>query len=447
MESIIREFTNKKICIWGWGREGKSSFRFINKFAQNSDIVIADDHIIDENNINFISQEELIANIDKFDIIIKSPGISLYNLNIKKNQNITSQIELFLKYYKYKTIGITGTKGKSTTTNLIYYLLKTYNDKVQIGGNIGIPVFDLLMNDNQTDWYILELSCHQLDQVMYSPHIAVLLNIFPEHLDYYHSFELYKQAKLNIVTHQKSNDIAIINSNITNIANLKSEIWKFGEDTLKNERGLFYNDRNLIFKDANQQRNLPINREKLKLQGKHNIYNICAALLSAKLSTGRDIEDFINKIYEFQPLPHRLEYVGKYKDIYFYNDSISTIPQSTIAALESLDNVDTVIIGGMNRGIDYTELFEYFKKSTVSNIFCIGELKDKLYQNLVNINDKNVMKFDDLMQAVEAAYKYTTNSKICLLSPGAASYDQFKNFEERGDKYKDYIEYFGREDK
>lgn len=447
MELITQEFVNKKICIWGWGREGKSTFQFIKKFTNNADIVIADSHSLNDISLPFIKEAELVKIINEFDLIIKSPGISLHNLNIEKTNNITSQVELFLKYYKNKTIGITGTKGKSTTTNLIYFLIKNYNDKLQIGGNIGIPVFDLLMNDSQSDWYVLELSCHQLDQVMYSPHISILLNIFPEHLDYYHSFELYKQAKLNILTHQNSNDTAIINSTISDIPHLKSEIWTFGQETSNNSKGLFYNDNNLIFKDINQKRNIPINLEKLKLQGKHNIYNISAALLSAKIITSRDIEEFISHIYEFQPLPHRLEYVGKYKNIYFYNDSISTIPQSTIAALESLNNVDTIIIGGKNRGIDYTELIEYLKKSTVRNIFCIGELKDNLYQNIANLRDKNVMKCNDLMQAVEAAYKFTLIEKICLLSPAAASYDQFKNFEERGDKFKEYIEYFGKKDK
>jgi len=124
METIFTELINKKICIWGWGSEGKSTLQFINKFVPNYNVVIADKYYIDNSAIPYISENELITNLDKFDIIIKSPGISLYNLNIKKTNNITSQVELFLKYYKNKTIGITGTKGKSTTTNLVYFLLK-----------------------------------------------------------------------------------------------------------------------------------------------------------------------------------------------------------------------------------------------------------------------------------------------------------------------------------
>lgn len=442
METIFTELINKKICIWGWGSEGKSTLQFINKFVPNYNVVIADKYYIDNSAIPYISENELITNLDKFDIIIKSPGISLYNLNIKKTNNITSQVELFLKYYKNKTIGITGTKGKSTTTNLVYFLLKNLNFNVQIGGNIGIPVFDLLMNDNHTDWYVLELSCHQLDSINYSPHIAILLNIFPEHLDYYQSFELYKNAKFNIITHQNSNDIAIINNNIADITNIESEIWNFGENIKNSQRGLFYLDNNLIFKNANNTKKLSIDQDKLKLKGEHNIHNICAALLATYFSTGIEIEAFIDKIYEFQPLPHRLEYIGEFQNIHFYNDSISTIPQSTIAALESLHNVDTLIIGGMNRGLNYSELFDYLKKSNVKNIFCIGELKDFLFTNLENIKDKNVMKFDDLQQAVDAAFRLTSPGKICLLSPAAASYDQFKNFEDRGDKFKYYIKNF-----
>lgn len=442
METIVTEFINKKICIWGWGREGKSTLQFINKFVQSPDVVIADKNSIDNIAIPYISENELIANIDKFDIIIKAPGISLYNLNIKKTNNITSQVELFLKYFKDKTIGITGTKGKSTTTNLVYFLLKNLNYNVQIGGNIGIPVFDLLMNDKQPDWYVLELSCHQLDSINYSPHLAILLNIFPEHLDYYQSFESYKNAKFNIIAHQNNNDLAIINNNISDIPNIDSEIWNFGENIKNSQRGLFYINNNLIFKDANNTKKLSIDQTKLKLQGQHNIHNICAALLATHFVTGREIETFLHEIYEFQPLPHRLEYVGKFKNIHFYNDSISTIPQSTIAALESLHDVDTLIIGGMNRGINYSELFDYLKKSKVKNIFCIGELKDFLYQNLDNYKDKNVIKFEDLQQAVDAAFQFTSPGKICLLSPAAASYDQFKNFEERGDKFKHYIENF-----
>jgi UDP-N-acetylmuramoylalanine--D-glutamate ligase len=444
MNPIIEEFINKNICIWGWGREGQSTYSFINKFLPNANITIADKNKIKEKSLKYISETELIEKIDLFDLIIKSPGISLYNFNIKKSDKLTSQVELFLKHYKHKTIGVTGTKGKSTTTSLIYHLLRSINIDAKIGGNMGIPVFELLINDADADWYVIELSCHQLDQIKLSPHISILY-IFPEHLDYYKSFELYKEAKLNILSHQNIHDIAIINNSMREIQMINSEIWQFGNYDINENRGLFYQTKNnFIFKNKNFNKKLIIHEDKLQLKGKHNLLNISAALLASYLLSNFDIDKLIDYLYDFQPLPHRLEYVGKYQNIDFYNDSISTIPQSTIAALESLGNVDTLILGGMDRGIDYTELIDYLKKSKVRNIFCIGELKIFLYNNLKENQDKNIMIFDSLEQAIDAAYKYTLPDKICLLSPAAPSYDQFKNFEDRGDKFKTFVKIKGK---
>lgn len=420
-QKIIDELKNKKVLILGFGREGRSTYNFIQNNNINCTVAIADkNEIVDEeiinSNIKLHTGEKYLDSMVEYDVVMKSPGISLKDIDYSKLENkITSQTELFLKYASEKTIGITGTKGKSTTSSLIYNMLKTeYN--VILVGNIGRPVFEEIDKYSDMDYYVFELSSHQLEHVKYSPHISVLLNMYEEHLDHYNSYEEYKEAKRNIFKHQKETDYLIYNQDMKDII--------LGDYILK-------------------QNILDISKIDFKIEsnliGKHNEYNVNVSATIAIL-LGIDKLNILKGAREFKGLPHRLEYVGKYKDIHFVDDSIATIPEAAISAIESLENVGTVILGGMDRGIDYTRLIEYLNDSSLDNIVLMNDSGKKIYDKLNKANIKNnIVLVNDLEEAVKYAIEHTRKNMTCLLSPAAASYGIFKNFEERGDKFKEYI--------
>ena len=220
---IIEELTNKKVLILGFGREGKSTYKFIKENGVKCDLAIADRNDIDKNdlddNVIVYTGEDYMNDILKYDIVIKSPGISFKGIDYSEFESrITSQTELFLKYARNKVVGITGTKGKSTTSSLIYQMLKEkYNTRFV--GNIGKPVFEEIDGYDKTDIFVYELSSHQLEHIKYSPHIAVLLNMFEEHLDHYNSYDEYKEAKRNIFKYQGENDIYVFNGDVIKLLN------------------------------------------------------------------------------------------------------------------------------------------------------------------------------------------------------------------------------------
>jgi UDP-N-acetylmuramoylalanine--D-glutamate ligase len=256
------------------------------------------------------------------------------------------------------------------------------------------------------------MSSHQLEHVQYSPHISTLLNIYEEHLDHYNSYEEYQLAKVNIFRWQGENDYFVYdfsNNMILNYANSYSKAKKI--------------DCNINWSEAGN------------LIGEHNLYDVRVAVSIARI-LNIDENLIIKAIKGFKSLPHRLECVGKFDDVIYYNDSISTIPEATIMAVKSLKIVDTLIIGGMDRGIDYSGLIEFLEKSNVKNIICAFETGEKIYKLLTREGKYLV---DSLEDAVRLAKQITEKEKICLLSPAAASYGYFKNFEERGNQFKYYI--------
>jgi len=416
MNKIINQlqncFNNKRILIMGFGREGKSTYNFLKKYANPSFIAINDSVEI-ETEEKFYLKEEYVKDISSFDIIMKSPGIALKDLNLSSfNGNITSQTELMIKYNKQNMIGITGTKGKSTTSSLTYSILREADIDVRLIGNIGVPPFDCLEEINDNTKLVCEMSSHQLENIKFSPHISTLLNIYEEHLDHYNSYEYYQLAKVNIFRWQDTNDYFVYDFNNRMISNYVNK----------------YSNANKI--DCNIEW-----KEEGNLIGEHNLFDVKIAVSIARILSIR--EDIIVKaIKEFKSLPHRLEYAGKYNGVIYYNDSISTIPEATIMAVNSLKIVDTLIIGGLDRGIDYSPLIEFLEMSNIENIICVYETGEKIYKLLTREGKHFV---DNLEEAVKLAKQVTEKEKICLLSPAAASYGYFKNFEERGNKFKEYV--------
>ncbi len=447
-EQIIQELTGKRVLILGFGREGRSTYRFIKN--NNIDCVIGiadikeitDEEIIQAGVILHTGENYLDAMKD-YDVIMKTPGQSFKDIDLTGlRDKVTSQTELFLKYGKDKIIGITGTKGKSTTSSLIYAMLKEKYNALLVG-NIGLPAFEEMETYNTTDYYVYELSSHQLEFVDCSPHIAVLLNMYEDHLDHYKGYEEYKEAKRNIYKYQDENDYYIFNADETNVLNgdrlLKQHHIGVGKEETDEQESCYY---------SNDQVRINIHGDIMtvhepkneSIRGAHNSYNIAVATTVAKLL---DVEDdkIAKAIMEFKPLAHRLEKIGVYDGVTYIDDSIATIPEAVISSVESIPNINTVIIGGMDRGIHYESLVEFLSQGKVENVILMYNSGRKIYEELKKTGTKsNYVLAADLEKAVELATQITKKGTICLMSPAAASYGVFKNFEERGDKFKEYVE-------
>ena len=351
---ILNRLRGKRILILGFGREGKSTLRFLDKYLPEAVVAVADKNEMEA--VQFYGTGYLEAMYD-FDIVIKTPGISLKDFDTK-GVEITSQTDLFLSQFHAQTIGITGTKGKSTTTSLIYHLLKSSGRDAILTGNIGIPCFDVMEDIKPDSIVVYELSAHQLEYVHNSPHVGVLLNIFEEHLDHFGTMLRYAEAKLNIMRYMGEDDIAVIHET------LMEDAWR-----------LFVN--NIVFSlfDIDDL----VDCTALPLLGEHNLLNVKAALLAC-YAYGVEVRELVPYLYTFKPLEHRLEPVGTFGGVTFVNDSISTIPQAAISACQALGRVDFLLLGGFDRGIDYQPLADYLKEHPVPHLLFTGKAGERMMQ-------------------------------------------------------------------
>lgn len=433
---MLENWKNKKILILGFGREGVDSFKYLRKLFPNKILGIADkldfnklspkvkkilNSEIKNNKIKLYLGKNYLKAIKNFDIVIKSPGIPIHLPEIEKAFNegkITSQTEIFFDNCPGKIIGITGTKGKSTTASLIYQVLKKGGiKKVHLIGNIGKAVLNLLFSATQKDIYVYELSCHQLYKLKKSPQIAVFLNIYPEHLDYYKNFKEYALAKFNITKYQTENDY------------------------------LIYNQDDLIIKKFAQKSKA----KKIPIKGKYYELNKKAAIEVAKIFKIHE-KIFKETIKNFKTLPHRLELVGTFKGITFYNDALSTIPETAIFAIEKLGNrVQTIILGGYDRKINFKNLAKKILKSKIKNIILFPTTGEKIWKAILIESKKKKIKnipkhffTNNMRDAVKIAYKNTNRKRICLLSCASTSFSIFRDYKEKGNLFKKYVKMYAK---
>lgn len=443
---ILEKLNNKNIAILGFGKEGKSTYNFIRRYSNQpltildkNDILNNNEYLKEDKNLTIITGETYLDNLEQYDLIIKAPGIALLDIDLTKIENkLTSQLELILEVNKKNIIGITGTKGKSTTTSLLYKIIKDQNENTFLLGNIGNPILDYVEKFNEESILVIEMSSHQLEFVKESPHIGVILNLYQDHLDHTGTLEKYHNDKMHMFKYQDESDIGIYDGqneyliNLVNKNNYKSKLYNFKvnekSDIYIENNKIYYN--NEMIYDGNQERNLI---------GSHNLKNIMVDLLITKL-LNLDTEKATATINQFNPLEHRLEKVGTYNNITYFNDTIATIPEATINGINGLGNVDTLIFGGMDRNIDYKSFIEFLKTSNVSNLIGLPETGHKICKILKEENiNKNIFIVETIDEAVDIADKQTKPNHICLLSPAASSYNKFKNFEEKGNYYKNVI--------
>ena len=427
IDSICRRLSGKRILIAGFGREGKSTLRFLQQYMPDAIVGIADKNEsafqdVDKERYDLFFGDDYLRAASDYDIVIKTPGISVKDIDIDLSL-ISSQTDLFLEAYHNQVIGVTGTKGKSTTSSLIYHLLKESGNDVILAGNIGIPILDCVSDINERTIVVYELSAHQLQFINRSPHVGILLNVFEEHLDHFGTFEKYKDAKVNVLRYMDDSDVAVVNQSA--VSSQQSAVAKNCIDFESYD-----------FDDYN------IDWDQIPLLGEHNKRNVKAALCACK-SYGLPIENLIPHLYTFKSLEHRQEFVGVFNGVKFFNDSISTIPQATIAALQTIKNVNFLLLGGFDRGIDYEPLVTYLKDNVLPCILVTGQAGQTINAKLQEAGYKgNVLEYTDMESAFEIIGNLAKSGDVCLLSPAAASYDRYKNFEERGSVFKELAKKF-----
>ena len=431
MYPIIEYIKDKKILILGFGREGQSTYSYIRKHLPQKQLTIGDKNepAVNDENVDVIYGEDYLKSLGDFDIVFKSPGIAfLDDVAYPQTTEITCQTDMFLRFCKPTVVGITGSKGKTTTSTLIYEMLKHGGLKTCLIGNIGVPVFEMA-DEGEELTAVIEMSSHQLEFTTASPHVAVLVNVYQEHLDHYKTgFQGYVQAKLNIAVHQKSTDYIVYNPE----QNLEGIV-----DWGKVIKGI---KTPVTFTDAkNDEFVNELWHSTEHLKGEHNRQDIAYALAVARVFGVSD--DAVRKaIKEFKGIEHRMEYVGVFEGITWYNDSIATIPTAVMGAVKAIGNVDTLIFGGLDRGIDYSDFIEYLNNCTVNNLIGLPETGHNIINTLKSKGcDKEMYCASDMEDAVKNAARLTQKGKSCLFSPAAASYNYYKNFEEKGKHYKTLI--------
>ena len=430
-EQLKSLLEGRRILIAGYGREGQSAERLVRRLVPDATCSVA----VRVENGKWQTASGEWHDDWPFDMVVKSPGIPTWHLSSCPGQ-LTSLTDLFLQVYGDITIGVTGTKGKSTTASLIHHLLPGS----LLAGNIGVPLFDILDQLDEQSVVVAELSCHQLEVLHRSPHVAVLLNLYQEHLDHYEDYMGYKMAKMQIGLHQQAGDHLFWCADAAELAALVQKLPMPGIQHPYSLDAVSGEERALL--------------ESCPLQGSHNRSNALVACRVAQVVTRRPLSVFRSALSTFQGLRHRLERVGEYRGVTWYDDSISTVPEAAMAAVRALGRVDTLILGGFDRGIDYTPLVRFLaSEHPVPNIAFVGaagrRMKELLAKEMPLCSDagsdtqapglRSSIVEDDYAKIVPWCASVTPRGGTVLLSPAAASYDAFKNFEHRGDFYREQI--------
>ena len=431
-----------KIAILGYGVEGKLAYDYWNRSGNQITIHDHNKTIVVPDHIHTILGDKYLKNLSDYDLIIRSPSLhpnEIVKANIPDILNkVTTTTNEFFKVTPTKNIiGVTGTKGKGTTTTLIARLLEAAGHKVHIGGNIGNGALDILRNNvDPNDWIVLELSSFQLIDLKYSPHIAVCLMISPEHLNWHQDMDEYITAKKNIFSNQLNSDIAIYYSKNEYSTELAQASIGYKIPYYEKPGAYVDSDRFIIAEQEICKTN------ELQLIGEHNWQNVCAAL-TAFWRISQDPVIAKQVITKFKGLEHRLELVKDVNGIKYYNDSFASAPPATIAAIESIRGSKIIIIGGFDRNLGLNELALAIKTKEfeIRSALLVGASRHRLAEALENVDFKNYKILDDnkMSDIVKSANEIAKNGDSIVLTPGFASFDMFKNFEDRGLQFKEVV--------
>lgn len=444
-----------KIGIIGWGLEGKSAFRY---FGPGHQYLIvneapADDFPAESNKIEIrylkaerqpgltgnVSDLSYLRGIENCDKIVYTPVArknleKLFAENDPFWQKATTSQHIFFETVKTKNIiGVTGSKGKGTTSTLITKMLEAAGKGVHFGGNVGRPVLDFVKDVQPDDWVVLELANFQLYKFPYSPHIAVCLMITPEHLDWHPDMDDYLEAKSNLFRHQTREDIAIYFS--------ANEFSKQIAEASKGQLIPYYAAPGALVKDngdivVGEEETMIINRAEVKLLGEHNLENICAAL-TAVWQVTKAREAIHGVLAGFSGLEHRLEFVRELEGVKYYDDSFGTTPDTAIVAMRAFKQPKIMILGGHDKGLPFEKMAEVAAKSNIRHVITIGKTGPKiaklLRQNRINSISEDLKTMREI---VAAAREHAQAGDVVLLSPGCSSFGLFHDYKDRGNQFK-----------
>lgn len=440
--SDLRE---KNIAILGFGREGKSTLKFLIQqkvSLRNITVLDTNKDLDDLEEIKVLTGEEHLQNLDRYDIIFKSAGVPITEQLLPYQDKIVTQVQFFFDNYPGKVIAVTASKGKSTIVSLIYLLLRNAGYQVKLVGNIGTPVFDEIDIQTSTttrddelapslyDFVVIELSSYMLHHLRKHNYISILGTIFPEHLDRHGSFANYLQSKLHILEWSETNIMHKATMEKYHVDQEQYHILPYGGTSkYRWKDGYFWLGRKKLF-----------STDQVKIPWDHNLENITAIVaLADTLKISLDLVQ--ETVAHFTGLPHRLQELGEYGSIRRIDDAISTTPESTIAAIKTYgDHIDTIFLWWTDRGYNFEELVDYLQRYHISNIVLFPPSWEKIAKMLSLLPTKFcLLQTEDMEKAVKFAYKHTQKGKICLLSTASPSYSIWKDFEEKWDLFQKYI--------
>lgn len=443
-----------KIAILGLGVEGKAVLNYLIEHDY-SEITVCDRKVDLEESLPpgvsaNLGADCYLKDLDKFKVIFRSPGIPYFTPEIQAAKltgvEITSATKFFMDQCPCPVIGVTGTKGKGTTSSLIYEMLKLNGEDVYLGGNIGNCPIEFLDDLKGGSLVVLELSSFQLQDLHKSPRYAVLLNTTADHLDYHADKDEYLQAKESLLAHQHTDAVAVLNKDYEYEKYYRPLVkGKLYEVSTKSKvlDGAFTQDGAIFYANYGDSEKICEVNE-VMLVGSHNLENILPATVIAKelkVSTTNIVE----VIRSFKNLPHRLQFVRELKGIKFYNDSYSTTPETSMAAVDSFENPTILIAGGYDKGLNYCNWAEkILTKESLHTVILIGQTADKMEQELINAEERlgeaigsptKILRRNSLEDAVVDAYAESEEDGIVVMSPATASFDMFKDYKERGNEF------------
>ncbi|MGZ9226604.1 MAG: UDP-N-acetylmuramoyl-L-alanine--D-glutamate ligase [Anaerolineales bacterium] len=455
----MKKWNGKRVLILGAARQGLALARWLSLHGAHvilSDIRPADElrvarESLAEFQIDWAPGGHPLELLDSSDVLCLSGGVPLtlpiVAEAVKRGIPLSNDTQIFMEVTPCKTIGITGSAGKTTTTTLVGQMARNaYGDKAYVGGNIGDPLINYVDNMKPGDVAIHEISSFQLDQMTISPDIAAILNITPNHLDRHGTMEAYTAAKARILEFQSEEDAAILGCNDKGAWSLRNtvngKLFAFSLDELEEGLdGTYLHDGLLNLRDGNAYLPL-ILREKIALRGDHNVLNVLAAFAIGH-AAGFTLDAMLEAVEDFRGVPHRLEFVRELRGVRWYNDSIATAPERSMAAVRSFDESIVLMLGGRDKDLPWEDLIQLMGER-VDHVVLFGEAAEKIEGtvNRLGLREKRftVSRADHLHEAVIQAAEVAEAGDVVLLAPGGTSFDEFKDFAERGERFSAWVQ-------
>ncbi|MBI3342875.1 UDP-N-acetylmuramoyl-L-alanine--D-glutamate ligase [Candidatus Gottesmanbacteria bacterium] len=454
-------YKGKHIGVLGLSTEGRDTVRFLHE--RGATITCCDRRDkealgptyeeLSKFGVTFQLGEEYVKNLDIFDAVVRTPGmsprLSEFVAYSKAGGVVTSLTKIFFTECRAPIIGVTGTKGKGTTSTLIAKMLREDGKTVHLGGNVGMPLLSRVDRIQPDEWVVLELSSFQLEDLTQSPHIAVVLRTTQEHLanfdklatNFHPTKEAYVEAKKSIIRFQTNRDVVVVNADDPTARSFaretKAQRMSFSmndetSDAFVSDHTVYVHVEGALVKLCD--------RDSVKLRGDHNLENIAAASLAAR-AAGASLDAIMKAATTFPGLEHRLELVRVVDGVMYINDTFSTVPETTIAAIRSLDEPLILIVGGSEKGSDFTEMGHVIAKSRVKTLIVIGDMTQRIIKSVdgAGYRGKRITGLRTMKDVVARASKEATRGDVVLLSPACASFDMFQNYKDRGMQFKDEV--------